>query len=156
MPAVHSLGQLPAGAHELAIHGPAIVENPVKIVEIVEHIAHVALGEIRHGAHGGVDGVFRGAKTVEDAAQDAVRLAKAAIHALAHRLDLELLRWSSIRCVHCSGEVEIVRHGEQRARLRDTLVDRDVVPLPRSEEHTSELQSLAYLVCRLLLEKKKK
>src|SRR2546425_7855919 len=28
--------------------------------------------------------------------------------------------------------------------------------LERSEEHTSELQSLAYLVCRLLLEKKKK
>src|SRR2546425_6857233 len=35
----------------------------------------------------------------------------------------------------------------------------DAVPAPdstRSEEHTSELQSLAYLVCRLLLEKKKK
>src|SRR2546425_4572840 len=29
-------------------------------------------------------------------------------------------------------------------------------PIGRSEEHTSELQSLAYLVCRLLLEKKKK
>src|SRR2546425_6953902 len=28
-------------------------------------------------------------------------------------------------------------------------------PETRSEEHTSELQSLAYLVCRLLLEKKK-
>src|SRR2546425_7314157 len=28
--------------------------------------------------------------------------------------------------------------------------------MDRSEEHTSELQSLAYLVCRLLLEKKKK
>src|SRR3989441_3850900 len=28
-------------------------------------------------------------------------------------------------------------------------------PGARSEEHTSELQSLAYLVCRLLLEKKK-
>src|SRR2546425_4706361 len=27
--------------------------------------------------------------------------------------------------------------------------------IDRSEEHTSELQSLAYLVCRLLLEKKK-
>src|SRR5436853_6507509 len=27
---------------------------------------------------------------------------------------------------------------------------------PRSEEHTSELQSLRHLVCRLLLEKKKK
>src|SRR2546425_12082680 len=43
-------------------------------------------------------------------------------------------------------------------------VDHDPVPSagrsgehgPRSEEHTSELQSLAYLVCRLLLEKKKK
>src|SRR2546425_7331037 len=30
------------------------------------------------------------------------------------------------------------------------------VSAERSEEHTSELQSLAYLVCRLLLEKKKK
>src|SRR5262245_62753617 len=30
------------------------------------------------------------------------------------------------------------------------------VPLIRSEEHTSELQSLRHLVCRLLLEKKKK
>src|SRR5437879_10246317 len=29
-------------------------------------------------------------------------------------------------------------------------------PLQRSEEHTSELQSPMYLVCRLLLEKKKK
>src|SRR5205823_12975245 len=31
----------------------------------------------------------------------------------------------------------------------------DGVIKERSEEHTSELQSLAYLVCRLLLEKKK-
>src|SRR2546425_3079797 len=31
-----------------------------------------------------------------------------------------------------------------------------VTLIVRSEEHTSELQSLAYLVCRLLLEKKKK
>src|SRR2546425_13015325 len=42
----------------------------------------------------------------------------------------------------------------------DEVVDRrprEVVerPAERSEEHTSELQSLAYLVCRLLLEKKK-
>src|SRR5205823_9226232 len=63
--------------------------------------------------------------------------------------------------------------GEDRNELRDTL---DQLQLPdgmsviartaaigrtpeelnwRSEEHTSELQSLAYLVCRLLLEKKK-
>src|SRR6266404_5777851 len=30
-----------------------------------------------------------------------------------------------------------------------------LIVITRSEEHTSELQSLAYLVCRLLLEKKK-
>src|SRR2546425_1955765 len=36
------------------------------------------------------------------------------------------------------------------------LLGRDHNPGYRSEEHTSELQSLAYLVCRLLLEKKKK
>src|SRR2546430_9728748 len=32
----------------------------------------------------------------------------------------------------------------------------DDQPVPRSEEHTSELQSQSNLVCRLLLEKKKK
>src|SRR5687767_15374000 len=41
--------------------------------------------------------------------------------------------------------------------VQDNLAVSSFVPfLIRSEEHTSELQSLAYLVCRLLLEKKKK
>src|SRR2546425_8003990 len=40
------------------------------------------------------------------------------------------------------------RAGADGARRRGGARD-------RSEEHTSELQSLAYLVCRLLLEKKK-
>src|SRR3989441_4235956 len=39
--------------------------------------------------------------------------------------------------------------------LRESVADLGE-ELGRSEEHTSELQSLAYLVCRLLLEKKKK
>src|SRR3712207_7969135 len=38
-----------------------------------------------------------------------------------------------------------------QSRLKE-IVDK----YPRSEEHTSELQSRQYLVCRLLLEKKKK
>src|SRR3712207_7090846 len=51
-------------------------------------------------------------------------------------------------------------HNEQvPLRLHDRVsTDRDVarrLSLPRSEEHTSELQSRQYLVCRLLLEKKK-
>src|SRR5437016_11926168 len=42
------------------------------------------------------------------------------------------------------------------ARSRDRRDDRGEVELEeRSEEHTSELQSLTNLVCRLLLEKKK-
>src|SRR2546425_370445 len=41
-------------------------------------------------------------------------------------------------------------------RRRVFLEPRTDGPCGRSEEHTSELQSLAYLVCRLLLEKKKK
>src|SRR5437764_7038499 len=36
-----------------------------------------------------------------------------------------------------------------------TSIERAMLPI-RSEEHTSELQSPMYLVCRLLLEKKKK
>src|SRR3712207_7340897 len=47
------------------------------------------------------------------------------------------------------GEVVPTR---SRRRLLDHLA---VVMLGRSEEHTSELQSRQYLVCRLLLEKKK-
>src|SRR3712207_9347340 len=46
----------------------------------------------------------------------------------------------------------------ERARLDEVtrLVERGLLkPLVRSEEHTSELQSRQYLVCRLLLEKKK-
>src|SRR5438445_9035596 len=49
--------------------------------------------------------------------------------------------------------------GQERARHRPTgHGTRGTAPeLPeRSEEHTSELQSRQYLVCRLLLEKKKK
>src|SRR5260370_4071584 len=40
-------------------------------------------------------------------------------------------------------------------QLRQPLVDDGVLPVFRSEEHTSELQSHLNLVCRLLLEKKK-
>src|SRR5205814_9162511 len=47
----------------------------------------------------------------------------------------------------------------QTGRLDVRSTSRSVLMIssvPRSEEHTSELQSLRHLVCRLLLEKKKK
>src|SRR3712207_8027003 len=45
------------------------------------------------------------------------------------------------------GRLQDALDGPSRARVHDVRV--------RSEEHTSELQSRQYLVCRLLLEKKK-
>src|SRR2546425_7232259 len=48
------------------------------------------------------------------------------------------------------------RRARVRARLRRVASTARSRVQARSEEHTSELQSLAYLVCRLLLEKKKR
>src|SRR3712207_8189006 len=47
-----------------------------------------------------------------------------------------------------------VRAGDRVAVIDDVLTTGGSVPQARSEEHTSELQSRQYLVCRLLLEKK--
>src|SRR5947199_6219339 len=49
------------------------------------------------------------------------------------------------------GSTLVLKNWESRASV---ALERDAVW--RSEEHTSELQSLRHLVCRLLLEKKKK
>src|SRR3712207_7142223 len=48
------------------------------------------------------------------------------------------------------------RLGTRVAAPGVTVVDDGAMHERRSEEHTSELQSRQYLVCRLLLEKKKK
>src|SRR2546425_6898519 len=77
---------------------------------------------------------------------------------------------SSIKAVELKSTkagYELVSFGME-ALAPDTVVDGAIMDAPqvanaitkifdaqRSEEHTSELQSLAYLVCRLLLEKKK-
>src|SRR5437879_6877423 len=51
----------------------------------------------------------------------------------------------------CCRDEEKHRHAQPGPGRRPTVDDQQ-----RSEEHTSELQSPMYLVCRLLLEKKKK
>src|SRR3712207_8614285 len=68
-------------------------------------------------------------------------------HALEQILDRYHLRTRCLR-IH-------LRTGEHEQRARD-LVEARARARDRSEEHTSELQSRQYLVCRLLLEKKTK
>src|SRR3712207_8560615 len=68
-----------------------------------------------------------------------------------------LFRSDDEGAVEAAGRCARVAHvGDDRA-ADATVVDVEAVrALLRSEEHTSELQSRQYLVCRLLLEKKKK
>src|SRR3712207_8821146 len=68
----------------------------------------------------------------------------------------------SIRCLtlssgHLFRRCVLAGRAGQFRKLVDRLLDNLKLSLvfPRSEEHTSELQSRQYLVCRLLLEKKK-
>src|SRR2546423_9252273 len=51
--------------------------------------------------------------------------------------------------------IYLASQSPRRRQLLEQLGVRHELFKQRSEEHTSELQSLAYLVCRLLLEKKK-
>src|SRR5690554_7384531 len=53
--------------------------------------------------------------------------------------------------------ITILNNGSFRQSLKNTIIIWITNFIPqRSEEHTSELQSRPHLVCRLLLEKKKK
>src|SRR2546425_2607322 len=92
------------------------------------------------------------------------------LHPLRRRKALEVLR-----ARRRPKTILVVCHGNIcRSPMAAELLGRDLAPfgiavqsagfigfnrpapaITRSEEHTSELQSLAYLVCRLLLEKKK-
>src|SRR2546429_787469 len=61
------------------------------------------------------------------------------------------------RCsIHYRAE-DITREAQKRLRYHDLITKKgSFASFGRSEEHTSELQSRLHLVCRLLLEKKKK
>src|SRR3712207_9488328 len=63
-------------------------------------------------------------------------------------------RWH--RALTAGGRPALASKGAGGARCRLTPAQLAELQALRSEEHTSELQSRQYLVCRLLLEKKKK
>src|SRR5438445_2368055 len=57
-------------------------------------------------------------------------------------------------CAHLGDGGRASRHGAGHRETRGTGSAQTILGRRRSEEHTSELQSRQYLVCRLLLEKK--
>src|SRR3712207_8385346 len=74
-----------------------------------------------------------------------------------HRVDAELVRRRARRVDRVGGRLDADHPATGPVEVEREAADAAVeVPHGRSEEHTSELQSRQYLVCRLLLEKKKK
>src|SRR3712207_8061819 len=63
-------------------------------------------------------------------------------------------RWNSLMTLETASRVEAIMFASSWCVRRTLRVVPDPLLSPRSEEHTSELQSRQYLVCRLLLEKK--
>src|SRR6185437_1140112 len=84
------------------------------------------------------------------------------ILALAHQYDgfhgiIGIFQFPAAFAVYCIGTAYLTQPGHSRhLDVCHVFCEHRNAMYIRSEEHTSELQSLAYLVCRLLLEKKKK
>src|SRR5438034_1620098 len=92
---------------------------------------------------------------IQQLADDWARLGRRPFHVpLGVMLDEANPRKSAcIRCATCDGHPCLVN---AKSDAQVVCVDRALEHANRSEEHTSELQSHSDLVCRLLLEKKKK
>src|SRR2546425_2929553 len=123
------LRQALARAEEVArqLADPETARNPAKLKQLGRE--HAQLDEIRqtHDRLGRLEAELAQAREVlEDRDPELSQLARA----------------------------DVERPRPEGERLRDGRPV-ELRQLGRSEEHTSELQSLAYLVCRLLLEKKK-
>src|SRR5437016_5709885 len=97
-----------------------------------------------------LEAAARGALAAYARAMDANRLQEGAAQLVA-------LASAANRYVEETAPYKLAKQPERAAELDSVLANlaRTVARIARSEEHTSELQSLTNLVCRLLLEKKK-
>src|SRR2546425_6500452 len=107
---------------------------------------HALTPRARHARDVGAPKPARGAEGVVEAMQIVVDVAKR----------IRLIGVAR-RAGRLHRDIGIFRERDHVRQIRPPLTRARVPPRAaevRSEEHTSELQSLAYLVCRLLLEKK--
>src|SRR2546425_959709 len=137
---------------ELAVAGTE--QHGVSLARLPDSLAPQRLLHVVHRDHV-ADGQALAALDGQDVEQDAAReerlqLLDADLFDSVRRADLFL------RVAVVVTDLAVTRHHAdvtEAVELRADLAD--LSDEQRSEEHTSELQSLAYLVCRLLLEKKK-
>src|SRR2546426_6602071 len=106
-------------------------------------------------------GIPRAGSASDDEDEFILRCSPEAIHEIVRRHGLTLIRSHGSQNIHFVRATVAARPEHFLSDLRSDPdvqgieADTDVM-FPRSEEHTSELQSPCNLVCRLLLEKKKK
>src|SRR3989441_11138367 len=145
---------------------------PVDTVEPKPHVAapgvgsHVSHSHIGHTYLDGLVGTSGRIEPDEGTRADLiepdepVRVDSEVINerSFACRWEFPSLDGGTVKDANDAAVARVVPHsarGVGRHGIQACIVRRQAPP-KRSEEHTSELQSLAYLVCRLLLEKKKK
>src|SRR6266404_6113892 len=131
-------------------------------VELALQVVEVVLGTLRFRVNLGIGGDTD--LEIGDALQSPDEIGGISVAAGIRRVMLDAARRITAQRndVADPGLPVTMRHGIDLGSGRGNAsemgrrFERGLVPdAPRSEEHTSELQSLAYLVCRLLLEKKK-
>src|SRR5205823_9098617 len=125
-----------------------------QVVAILEERLHERRGMLVQPlarGRGGLDGAIVDVGEVHDVNDVVARGAEIAAQQV---LEQEGAEVADVRVVPDGRTARIEGDAGRRERCErlDAAAERVV---ERSEEHTSELQSLAYLVCRLLLEKKK-
>src|SRR5947199_1559607 len=125
---------------QIKLHGPAAFEGMRKAGRLVAECLDMLTGEIGPGVP---------TETIDRLVLD---------FALAHKAVPATLMYRGYRKATCTSVNHVVCHGipGEKPLKEGDIVNVDVTLILRSEEHTSELQSLRHLVCRLLLEKKKK
>src|SRR3989475_2101238 len=131
----------------------ARAENPEKMLNQLIVDMRSQLAKAKQQVAGAIADEKRLAAQVEQEKKSAEDWEKRAVLAVQEGRD-DLAKQALLRHnEHAQGAVQLhetwVKHREETEKLKLSLRQ-------RSEEHTSELQSQSNLVCRLLLEKKKK